>query len=725
MISRRGFAGGLLAGAVGAALDPPSLRAAEKNESVGAGCTLTSAEWQQHLPGIWKARLGTPEQSTPVSLRTIPPLQDGLASMPAVSSPPLSAVQGCSSERGFEITLPLAAGELIYGFGLQMYSVMQRGSKKTLRVNADPKGDAGDAHAPVPFYVTTHGYGVLIDTARYASFYSGSTHLHKDRKAQEAPPAYAEAPPLARFAEPATMRIEIPHAKGVDIYLFAGPAMLQAVERYNLFAGGGVNPPEWGLGFWYRAYLNSNSDQLLAQAQEFRDRKIPCDVLGLEPGWQTHAYACSFIWDPKKFPKPATTVNSLKKMDYQLNLWEHAYTHSTAPNYRQLEPVSGDYETFDGLVPDFNLPQARRIFGDHQSHAFLDIGISGFKLDECDSSDFTGGWAFPEFSRFPSGVDGEQMHSVFGLRYQDAILEAFNRAGRPTYGLVRSSGALAAPYPFVLYSDLYDHRVFIRALINSGFTGLLFCPEVRDAESAEDLIRRMQSVVFCPLAMINGWYVQNPPWKQIHASWDTFHEREKNPGKFDEGWEKVEAQCRDILGWRMQLVPYLRAAFAEYASNGTPPFRAPILDWPDDASLALLEDEYMVGDRMLVAPVFAKQTSRDIVLPRGAWCDYWTGEAVEGGRKFTVQTTLDRIPVYLKSGSILPVAEIGPSSNSPESRRLTVRVYGDGSIPFSLHEKGKAPMEISWNNATGKGSFQSGSPTGRPYTIAGWKKMSS
>ena len=125
------------------------------------------------------------------------------------------------------------------------------------------------------------------------------------------------------------------------------------------------------------------------------------------------------------------------------------------------------------------------------------------------------------------------MHSVFGLRYQDAILEAFNRAGRPTYSLVRSSGALAAPYPFVLYSDLYDHRVFIRALINSGFTGLLFCPEVRDAESAEDLIRRMQSVVFSPLAMINGWYVQNPPWKQMNRE-------ANNAGEFAPGWELLK-----------------------------------------------------------------------------------------------------------------------------------------------------------------------------------------
>jgi len=83
--------------------------------------------------------------------------------------------------------------------------------------------------------------------------------------------------------------------------------------------------------------------------------------------------------------------------------------------------------------------------------------VAGYKLDECDNSDFTGNWSFPEISAFPSGADGEQMHCLFGLRYQDAIQSVFEKRQTRTYGLVRSSGALAAPYPYVLYSDLYDH----------------------------------------------------------------------------------------------------------------------------------------------------------------------------------------------------------------------------------------------------------------------------
>src|SRR3984957_17011666 len=140
------------------------------------------------------------------------------------------------------------------------------------------------------------------------------------------------------------------------------------------------------------------------------------------------------------------------------------------------------------------------------------------------------------------------MHSVFGLRYQMTLREEFRKRQLSTYCLVRSSGALAAPYPFVLYSDLYNHRDFIRALANSGFSGLLWCPEVRDAVSVEDLLRRLQSVVFSPLVMVNGWYIKNPPWKQLNR-------KENNADQLMDNWQTTESRCREIIGWRMQLVP--------------------------------------------------------------------------------------------------------------------------------------------------------------------------
>src|SRR3954469_15528945 len=255
--------------------------------------------WTTILPGIWRATLGTPEAYTPVRSRAVPVAENKLSQLPQVQAPPIYPIAGTITDRGCLIRIPMPPGELIYGFGLQLLSFSQRGKKKTIRVNADPKLDTGDSHAPVPFYVTTRGYGLLVDSARHVDFYCGDARL-KPTHAAPAASGAVNTPDMTRklaLQDPGEITIEVPRAKGVDVYLFAGPSMRQAVQRYNLFSGGGLVPPEWGLGFWYRAEQHGDHETVKKLASEFRERQIPCDVMGLEPGWQTHAYSCSFAWD--------------------------------------------------------------------------------------------------------------------------------------------------------------------------------------------------------------------------------------------------------------------------------------------------------------------------------------------------------------------------------------------------------------------------------------------
>lgn len=672
---------------------------------------LTTSTWEQVYPGVWHATVGSPEKFTPVSSRRVPPQSEAFAKLPRVTDSPNLVIETKRTERGCTVRLPLHPGEEIFGLGLQLLSFAQRGKKKVARVNADPRLDSGDSNAPVPFYVTTGGYGILVDTARYVSFYFGDAKPKPTRAASE-PVSGANPDPnythTVKDSDASYVVIDVPSAPGVDLYLFAGPGMLDAVRRYNVFSGGGVMPPEWGLGFWYRHEARATQQNVLALANEFRERKIPCDVFGLEPGWQSHAYSCTFAWDNGRFPDPKSFVTSAANLDYKLNLWEHAFTNPASPLFSALQPYSGDYGVWGGLVPDFEGQEARDIFGDFHGKTLIDLGISGFKLDECDNSDFTGGWSFPECSSFPSGIDGEQMHSVFGLRYQMAIWDAFRKRGLETYSLVRSSGALAAPFPFVLYSDLYDHRQYIRALVNSGFSGLLWCPEVRQAASEEDLIRRLQSVVFSPLAQVDCWYMKNPPWKQLDRG-------KNNAGELLDNWEALESRCREIIGWRMSLVPYLSAAFQRYQRDGTPPFRALILDYPQDERLYTVDDQYMIGDRMMVAPLFAGEPARKVVLPSGSWQDFWTGEAMAGGTEISVAASSERIPVYVKTGSIVPWADTGLHAGAPESRRITARVYGDGSQPFTLEGK-ETGLRLSWK--AGQGSVLS-----EKFVVYRWQKF--
>jgi alpha-D-xyloside xylohydrolase len=209
--------------------------------------------------------------------------------------------------------------------------------------------------------------------------------------------------------------------------------------------------------------------------------------------------------------------------------------------------------------------------------------------------------------------------------------------------------------------------------------------------------------------MVNGWYIKNPPWKQLNRKLN-------NSGQLLDDWQGLEARCREIIGWRMQLVLYLTAAFARYAEDGTPPFRALVLDAPHQKRLLEVDDQYMVGDRMMVAPLFAGESSRRVVLPEGSWHDFWTGESYEGGSILTVAATNEHIPVYVKSGSIVPWGDIGLYAGAPENRRLTARVYGDGSLPFTL-TKGQEDLRLSWGN--GRGSAKGSSD----YDVYAWKQI--
>ena len=642
-------------------------------------------------PGIWKLTLGTPESLTPSGLASTAPDHAHLAALPAVDACPLapSAIAAAPTARGFQVRIPLQASEQLYGLGLQLLSFNQTGLKKTLRVNSDPIADLGDSHAPVPFYVSTAGYGVLIDTTRYATFYCGSANpvaaagghdpcgsIPSDTPALDTDTLYA-----ARKAVVAReVVVEVPGAAGVSVFIFAGPSLREAVQRYNLFSGGGVVPPRWALGVWYRGRGDFTQAQTLASARQLRDDRMPCDVFGLEPGWQSQAYSCSHVWS-SRFPEPARLVTDLLEQHFRVNLWTHVFTHPTSPIFQDLLPHSGPYTTFGGLVPDFLRPEAREIFSRHYKKTTVDLGVSGFKLDECDGSDFIKSpWSFPEFGVFPSGADGEQTHSLFGTLQQRMMRQLYEENGRRTFGLVRNAHAFAAPLPFVLYSDLYDHGQFVRGVCTAGFSGLLWTPEIRHAGSGLELVRRLQSAVASPMLLVNAWYIKNPPWKQ----WKT---DANNADQFQPDWSEWQTKCRAVFELRMQLVPYLHAAFHRYAIEGIPPFRALVMDYPDSPEAHRIDDQIMLGDRLMAAPVIGTALTRSLWLPPGTWVDFWTGERFEGNRALQLPPVHENLPLFVKDGSILPLATTTLHTDDPGSFQLDVRVYGNGSCPITLLEE--------------------------------------
>jgi alpha-D-xyloside xylohydrolase len=600
--------------------------------------------------------------------------------------------------RGCWLELPMESTEDIYGFGLQLHSVNQAGRKKFIRVNSDPVANTGESHAPAPFYLSTRGYGLYVDTSRYVSFYMGANAkkgVSKDIK--EEIKVHEEFSENALYAlkkakEQRQILIDIPAVKGVDIYLFAGPEIKTALMRCNMFSGSGCLPPMWGLGMWYRAYGGSNQEHVLKLADYFRENEIPVDVMGLEPGWHTHSYSCSYKWNKLMFEKPQEMIDALSDKKYKINLWEHIFVHPTAEIYKELMDYSGDYEVWNGLVPDFATKQANDIFIKHHTENFIEKGILGFKLDECDNSDYNPScWSFPNNAEFPSGLDGEQMHNLIGLLYQKTLYKAFKAAGKRTLSQVRSSGPLASGMPFVLYSDLYNHRQFIKGMLNAGFSGLLWAPEVRGCKSTDDLIRRIQTAVFSHHALLNCWRIPSPPWQQVDTN--------KNlAGQFQENEAEVTAICKRLFETRMSLVPYLYSAFARYYKTGFPTVRALVLDFEADENTHNIEDEYMIGDALLVAPLVEEDgNKRSIYLPEGIWYDFWTNEKYEGGKRFDMEVPIETIPVFVKDNAIVPLAKPVQSVDEATVFELSIKCYGDGQKHFELFEDDGVSFEYENN----------------------------
>lgn len=641
---------------------------------------LGAQTWTEVAPGIWKARIGKPEAYDLLTAAAVSPDKKGLAALGKATFPLNKAdVKATAADGKTYLRFPLQKQEQLYGFGLQFQHVHQRGRIFNLHVDHYGNADNGRTHAPVPFYVSSEGYGVFINSARYLTVYAGSA-VRID--SPNPPPVQDRNTDPNWSAHPYSDAVEVlVPATGVDVYVFAGPKTLDAIRRFILFQGGGCLPPRWGLGFTQRVHRLYTADQVLKEAALFEEKEYPLDFIGLEPGWQSASYPCTFEWDKTRFPDPAAFVNTLGKKKVRVNLWTNPYVSPKAPLYPAIKPYAGSHSVWVGAVPDLTIPAAKKVYWDKFDREHVSIGVSGYKIDEVDGGD---AWLWPDVAIFPSGHSAEQIRQTYGLLVQQQSTELYHRKNQRTYGLVRASNAGGASFPYVIYNDNYSHQDFITALINSGYSGVLWTPEVRASKTGEEWLRRMQTVCFSPMAMINAWASGTQPWS----------------------FPEVADQVKAIARLRMQMMPYWYSEFAKYHFQGIPPFRSMQLEEgfaPDIrqektntnleenpyavAVAREIRDQYMAGEYLLVAPVFTGQTSRKVVLPKGKWYDFYTGKYAGNGEVITVEPGLDKIPVFVKDGGIIPF--MPPLLHAPvagEKSDLEIRVYGSRERSYELYD---------------------------------------
>src|SRR3954451_14529036 len=223
--------------------------------------------------------------------------------------------------------------------------------------------------------------------------------------------------------------------------------------------------------------------------------------------------------------------------------------------------------------------------------------------------------------------------------------------------------------------------------------------------------------------VINAWYIKNPPWKQIDRD-------ANNKGELAENWERLEQTCRSALELRMRFLPLIHAAFVRYHREGLPPFRALVMDYPDDPQTWAIDDQYVVGNDVIVAPVSAGHAQRSVYLPAGDWFDFWSGARYAGGRSITMDVPLEQVPLFARAGALLPLADVTTHTDDPGAWALTVLVCGDGSVATSIFEDddglpaGLTEVHLTWDVSTGRGTVErSREHRGRRYNLSAWRPL--
>lgn len=611
------------------------------------------SNWQEIQPGIWRAQIGSADKPTLTEAGRAKPKTERLAAMPSGNLPfALESVELKKSKNFATVHIPLGKNEKIFGLGLQMKGADRRKGIYHLRVDHYDQGN-DRLHVPTPLYVSSAGYAVFLNTSRPTNFYVGIGNRlddanrplfrdrNTDRKWDDQPPSdWVEA------------SVEAP---GLEVIVLTGPTAMDAIRRYNLLCGGGALPPMWALGFWHRTPSLATAQQVLDEANEFEKRGFPLDVIGLEPGWQTRSYPGSMEWSKERFPDPTDLLDKLSNKGIKVNLWENPYVAPETDLFKQLGNKFGSHTVWLGGAPDVLDKKARKTVQDF--HTAKHPGVSGYKIDEVDGFDV---WLWPDHAEFKSGPDGLQMRQIYGVLWQELLLDMYKKKNERTFGLVRASNGGASHLPFAIYSDTYDHRQYVTALTSSSLAGTLWCAEIRSASSPEEWIRRMQSACLSPIAQLNAWADGTKPWS----------------------FPTVNENVKEAMLLRESLVPYLYTAFAQYAMDGTPPIRPmSLVDGGTET------DQYMIGDSLLAAPMFTGETSRTVRLPKGQWCEYATGRLVGANQKITIKPDINQIPLYVKAGSAIPTFKNTTSvSRGISSKAIVVRAYGKLACSGMIYE---------------------------------------
>ncbi len=539
--------------------------------------------------------------------------------------------------------LSLGVGECVYGLG-ERFTALVKNGQVIENWNKDGGTSSDQAYKSVPFYLTNRGYGVLVNETGPVSFEVASEKLARVQFSIE--------------------------GQSLEYFVINGPDPKAVLSRLTALTGRPALPPSWSFGLWLTTSFTTSYDEKTATSfiEGMKSRDLPLSVFHFDCFWMREFDWCDFEWDARVFPDPVGMLKRLHARGLKVCLWINPYIAQRSSLFAEaakkgylLRRADGSVWQTDMWQPgmgvvDFTNPAATAWFQGHLRRLSA-MGVDAFK------SDF--GERIPTDVVYFDGSDPVKMHNHYSILYNEAV-----------FGLLEEERGKGEALVFARSSHASGQRLPVHW---GGDCASTF-------ESMAESLRGGLSLGMCGFGFWShdiGGFEGTPP-VAVYKRWLAFglmssHSRLHGSSSYRVPWNYDEEAC-DVLRLftklKCRLMPYLFAKAVEAHEQGVPVMRSMILEFPGDPASDTLERQYMLGDALLVAPVFSEDGVVDFYLPEGRWTHLLTGEVRQGGRWQRGTYGFLEMPLFVRPGRILALGSVDGRPDYPYAEGVTLRVYG-------------------------------------------------
>jgi alpha-D-xyloside xylohydrolase len=553
---------------------------------------------------------------------------------------PFSFIRRASDlSRSIAATFELAHDEKIFGCGESFTRLDKRGQKVVLYTR-DGMGVQNEyMYKPIPFFMSSRGYGMFVHTSAPVTFDFGKTYDQHN--------------------------VIYTGDENLDLFVFLGNPK-EILSEYTALTGRSPVPPLWSFGFWMSRITYKSEDEVRDVAAKLRQYRIPSDVIHLDTGWFETDWRSNYQFSTTRFRDPAKMIADLKRQGFHISLWQ--YTYFTPKNELYNEIVSKGYNVkneggrlpFEDAVLDMSNPEAVKWYQVKLAN-LLKMGVGAIKVDF--------GEGAPRNGQYASGRTGLYEHNLYPLRYNKAVADITRETTGENIIWARSAWAGSQRYPLHWGGDAENTNSAMAAELRGGLSfGLSgFTYWSHDVGGFVDR---------APRDLYRRWMA----WGVLTSHTRAHGAPPREPWEYDEA---LTEDFRRALGLKYSLMPYILAQAKDSSAHGFPMLRTLFFEYPDDPTSWTIDDEYMFGSNLLVAPLFEEANSRNIYLPPGAWIDYQTGKVYHGGQ--WQQITAGQIPVVLlvKDHSVIPHVRVAQSTSEIDWNNVELRVFSTDNASVS------------------------------------------